>query len=54
MSSRRKLKKEEGQTKLKGLIKDDTTNKSAKQHVTFIERFIHYFASGFMNPCPYF
>ena len=31
MSSRRKLKKEEGQTKLKGLIKDNTTNKSAKQ-----------------------
>ena len=31
MSSRQKLKKEEGQTKLKGLIKDDTTNKSAKQ-----------------------
>ena len=31
MSSRRKLKKEEGQTKLKGLIKDNTLNKSAKQ-----------------------
>ena len=31
MSSRRKLKKEEGQTKLKGLIKNNTTNKSAKQ-----------------------
>ena len=31
MSSRRKLRKEEGQTKLKGLIKDNTTNKSAKQ-----------------------
>ena len=31
MSSRRKLKKEEGQTKLKGLIKDNTSNKSAKQ-----------------------
>ena len=31
MSSRRKLKKEEGQTKLKGLIKDYTPNKSAKQ-----------------------
>ena len=31
MSSRRKLKKEEGQTKLKGLIKDNTPNKSAKQ-----------------------
>ena len=31
MSSRRKLKKEEDQTKLKGLIKDNTPNKSAKQ-----------------------
>ena len=31
MSSRRKLKKEEGQTKLKGLIKVNTPNKSAKQ-----------------------
>ena len=31
MSSRRKFKKEEGQTKLKGLIKDNTPNKSAKQ-----------------------
>ena len=31
MSATRKLKKEEGQTKLKGLIKDNTTNKSAKQ-----------------------
>ena len=31
MSFRQKLKKEEGQTKLKGLIKDNTPNKSAKQ-----------------------
>ena len=31
MSSRRKLKSEEGQTKLKGLIKDNTQNKCAKQ-----------------------
>ena len=31
MSSRRKFKKEEGQTKLKGLIKDNKPNKSAKQ-----------------------
>ena len=23
-------------------------------YVTFIERFVHYFASGLMNPCPYF
>ena len=23
-------------------------------YVTFIERFIHFLASGFMNPCPYF
>ena len=23
-------------------------------YVTFIERFVHFLASGFMNPCPYF
>ena len=31
MSSRRKLKEEEGQTKLKGLIKVNSPNRSAKQ-----------------------
>ena len=38
MSSRRKLKKEEGQTKLKGLIKDNTPNKSAKQQTPQVQK----------------
>ena len=38
MSSRQKLKKEEGKTKLKGLIKDKTTNKSAKQRTPPVQK----------------
>ena len=38
MSSRLKLKKEEGQTKLKGLIKDNTPNKSAKQRSPQVQK----------------
>ena len=38
MSSRRKFKKEGGQTKLKGLIKDNTMNKSAKQWTPQVQK----------------
>ena len=38
MSSRRKLKEEEGETKLKGLIKDNTKNKSAKQRTPQVQK----------------